>query len=224
MDGDYAGRVAREIDRVFVSSMALARDNGGRDLVDRYGGPEEVGWLVEFRTSLAWPDRLVTWPQFVAVTRYRGRVEIGGGGIVRSAKGFTASAHGAAFLVELYKLHSELFAGSPRLNELAGRVLDAAAATGREAFAAMAPPFEPAGMSAGGLLVNRLGTLRYHRADAHASAWRAAGLTAEEIQALPPGPARDAIEADTDRAAAVPYSVLSPEERTELLQGLEAQG
>ena len=47
---------------------------------------------------------------------------------------------------------------------------------------------------AAALLLNRLGTLRYHRADAHAAAWAEAGHTAASIQALGPGPARDAIE------------------------------
>ncbi|MBM0226818.1 MULTISPECIES: hypothetical protein [Micromonospora] len=44
--------------------------------------------------------------------------------------------------------------------------------------------------------VNRLGTLRYHRADAHAAAWRAAGHTAAGIPELPPGAERLAMLAD----------------------------
>ena len=69
-------------------------------------------------------------------------------------------------------------------------------------------------------LLNRLSTLRYHRADA--AAWQAAGLTAAEMVALPPGPAREAIEHDTDVRTAAPYRLLSPDERLELLADLAA--
>ena len=75
------------------------------------------------------------------------------------------------------------------------------------------PPYEPDGTPPGVLLLNRLGTLRYHRADAHAAAWTAAGHTAASIAELPAGPERLAIELETDRRAAGPYAVLSAEER-----------
>ena len=41
--------------------------------------------------------------------------------------------------------------------------------------------------------------LRYHRADAHAAAWQAAGLTSAAIRQMAAGPARDAIEVETNR-------------------------
>ncbi|MEE6258611.1 hypothetical protein [Plantactinospora sonchi] len=90
------------------------------------------------------------------------------------------------------------------------------------AFDAMAPPYEPDGTPPGLLLLNRLGTLRYHRADAHAAAWQAAGHTARSIVALAPGPERLAIELETDRRAAGPYAVLTPPERLQLLADLAA--
>jgi hypothetical protein len=220
----YAARVAVEIDRVFIAGMGIPRERGGRELVGRHGGREVVGWLVEFRTSLAWPGRVVTWPQVVAVTRYRGRVEIDSPALDRTAKGVSANERGHGFLRELYEHHSRVMAeawpDAAALLDVTGRLVDAAAATGRDAWHAMAPPFEPDGMSAGGLLLNRLGTLRYHRADAHTVAWKAAGLNAEEIQTLPSGPERDAIEADTNERAALPYAVLSGAERERLLAGL----
>ncbi|MFD2356943.1 hypothetical protein ACFSTC_58395 [Nonomuraea ferruginea] len=74
-----------------------------------------------------------------------------------------------------------------------------------DALAVMAPPYEPEGAPAGLLLFNRLAALRYARADAHAAAWQAAGLTAAEVVALEPGPLRERIEAGTNRRAAVPY-------------------
>ena len=133
---------------------------------------------------------------------------------------------GAAFLTELYQVHAEvteeLWAGhddrvSPRLvgsarptavvRPGAGR-RGAGAGAGRP-FAAMAPPYEPDGTPSGVLLLNRLGTLRYHRADAHAAAWAAAGHTASSIAALPRR-ARTARHRAGDRPrAAGPYAMLS---------------
>ena len=113
-------------------------------------------------------------------------------------------------------------ASVPRLAELVGRVLEHGRATGGPAFHAMTPPYEPDDASPAMLLVTRLGSLRHHRADAHRAAWRAAGLTAERIKALPDGPERQAIEAETDRRDEPAYDVLTPDERWELLAGLGA--
>lgn len=113
-------------------------------------------------------------------------------------------------------------AAVPRLAELVGRVLAHGLATGGPAFRAMTPPYEPADASPAMLLVTRLGSLRHHRADAHRAAWRAAGLTAADITALPDGPERAAIEAETDRRDEPAYAVLNEAERWELLAGLGA--
>jgi len=86
----------------------------------------------------------------------------------------------------------------------------------------MAPPYEPVGSAPGTRLLNRLGTLRYHRSDAHARAWSEAGLTAAGIAAMPPGPDRRSIEDRTDELAAPPYLALSPDERLVLLADLAA--
>jgi hypothetical protein len=72
------------------------------------------------------------------------------------------------------------------------------------------------------LLLNRLGALRYHRADAHAAAWTAAGHTALSIGELAAGPERLAIELETDRRAAGPYAALSADERLTVLADLAA--
>ncbi|MEV0002078.1 hypothetical protein AB0H28_07290 [Micromonospora sp. NPDC050980] len=110
----------------------------------------------------------------------------------------------------------------PRLVALVGRVLAHGRASGGPAFQAMSPPYEPDGASPALLLVTRLGSLRHHRADAHRAAWRAAGLTADGIRALPDGPERAAIEAETDRRDEPAYAVLTEAERWELLAGLAA--
>ncbi|HZN17433.1 MAG TPA: hypothetical protein VFB84_04470 [Micromonosporaceae bacterium] len=52
----------------------------------------------------------------------------------------------------------------------------------------------------------------------------AAGLTAAGIQAMAPGPAREAIEAETNVRAAAPYAALTATERRDLLDDLSALG
>ncbi|MFC7591284.1 hypothetical protein ACFQYP_51990 [Nonomuraea antimicrobica] len=99
---------------------------------------------------------------------------------------------------------------------LMGRMLDGAERLPGGALELLAPPYEPDGAGPGLLLFNRLATLRYHRADAHAAAWQAAGLSATEIVGLAGGPLRTGIEAETNRRAAAPYEVLSEPERETL--------
>jgi hypothetical protein len=109
-----------------------------------------------------------------------------------------------------------------RLLEPVGRLLEAGQRSGGSAFATTAPPYEPAGATARTRLLDRLGTLRYHRADAHAAAWAAAGHTARTIVELAPGPDREAIEAETNRLAGAPFAALTPDERLLLLADLAA--
>lgn len=139
-----------------------------------------------------------------------------------------ATAKALAFIDGLYAVHAatteRIWAGRDlqTLADLAGRVIGAAGADPGGAFAAMAPPYEPVGTPAGVLLFNRLAALRYHRADSHAAAWRAAGLTTAEIIALGPGPLRDRIERETNRRAAEPYGAITEHERALFHDGLLA--
>ncbi|MGW5667966.1 hypothetical protein [Micromonospora sp. NPDC003776] len=239
----FAGLVAPAVDRAFVAGMLAGRDGGGAELSSRYGGPAATGFLVEFRTRLAAPGGTVDGAGFAAVTRYRDPAacrravdkQVAYGMLQRVPDGgFCATERGLAFLGELYGVHAEvteeLWAGHDdrvaRLVTALGRVLAYAVLLteddGPGAFTAMAPPYEPAAAPPGLLLLNRLGTLRYHRADAHAAAWTAAGHTATSIVELPPGPERLAIEQETDRRAAGPYTVLTAEERLAVLADLAA--
>lgn len=243
----FAGLVAPAVDRAFVAGMLAGRDGGGAELSQRYGGPAATGLLVEFRTRLAAPGGTVSAAGFAAVTRYRDPAtcqraldkHVAHGMIHRRPDGtFSATDRGAAFLAEIYQVHAEvteeLWAGHDdrvvRLVEALGRLLAYALVLAEEegeegqgeAFGAMAPPYEPDGTPSGVLLLNRLGTLRYHRADAHAAAWTAAGHTASSMSALPDGPERLAIELETDRRAAGPYAVLAPDERLDMLADLAA--
>ena len=88
------------------------------------------------------------------------------------------------------------------LGNLGGRLVQVGLVTGRMAFAAMAPAYEPPYATAGLLLHSRFSVMRYHRQDAHAASWQAAGLESTTIRQLPASPERAAIEADTDRADA----------------------
>ncbi|MFC6019258.1 hypothetical protein ACFP2T_24000 [Plantactinospora solaniradicis] len=254
------------VDRVFRAAMTAARSRGGAELVQRYGGPAAVGFLVDFRTRLAAPTGTISGTGLAALIRYGDQAEcqraldkqVAHGMIHRQPDGgILATERGRAFLGELYELHAEvtreIWTGHServrRLVDTVGRLLGAAldapppaldlppvggtgptgggpADPGRPvevgAFGAMASPYEPDGTPAGVLLLNRLGTLRYHRADAHAAAWQAAGHTARTIVDLTSGPERLAIELETDRRAAGPYAVLTPPERLRLLADLAA--
>jgi hypothetical protein len=112
--------------------------------------------------------------------------------------------------------------GLDRLNDLVGRLLVAGRASGGPVFTELTLVYEPADASAAVRLSTRLTVLRYHRADAHRAAWQAAGLRAEEVQALPAGSVRAAIDAETNRLDAPIYAVLDADERLELLGGLGA--
>ncbi|PZF87230.1 hypothetical protein [Micromonospora deserti] len=241
----FAGLVAPAVDRAFVAGMFAGRD-GGAEVSQRYGGPAATGFLEEFRTRLAAPGGTVDPAGFAAVTRYRNPAEcrrgldkhVAYGMIHRGPAGeLSATDRGLAFLAEIWQVHAEvteeLWAGHDdrvvRLVEALGRVLVYALVLAEEegdgsgaAFAATAPPHEPDGSPPGVLLLNRLGTLRYHRADAHAAAWTAAGHTAASVTALPAGPERRAIELETDRRAGGPYVVLTAEERLAVLADLAA--
>jgi hypothetical protein len=236
----YAPLAARVIDRVFPEFMVAVRDNGGRDLAGRYGGPSAVGYLIEFRTKLSTPGAAVSPDQFAAVCRYRdldkcresllahadhGTVAIAGDG------SFGATERGHQFLAELFALHGEiarrLWAGHPaaRLNGLVERALGSVHRG--PSLSAMTPCHYPAGTPVEAVLANNLGTLRYHRADAHASAWQAEGLSAYEIAAMPLNQsdvdsARTRIEEETNRGAAAAWAVWTEAERLEVLAGLGA--
>jgi hypothetical protein len=193
--------------------------------------------FAQLRTALA--ARTVTAAGIAAVYRYRdpgevrsdldglraaGLIEAAGDGAIGATEaGRTVLAGmyqaGAEVTGQLWNQHDDALAD---LSDLAGRLVQAGLATGGDAYLTMAPPFEPADATAGVLLHHRLSVLRYHRADAHAAAWQAAGLTSEAMMQLPAGPVRAAIEAETNRRAGAPYAALSTGERVALLAGLAA--
>jgi hypothetical protein len=189
----------------------------------------------QLRTGLA--ARPVSAAGLAAVYRYRnadefrrnldalasaGIIELGNDGAIRATGTGRALLDlmyesGAEAAAELWSGHRETVAG---LTELAGRLVVAAADTGGDAYAAVAPPYEPPGASPELLLHHRLAVLRYHRADAHAAAWQAAGHTVDTIRGLADEPERERIEAETNRRAGRPYATLSAADRSRLVSGL----
>jgi 8-oxo-dGTP pyrophosphatase MutT (NUDIX family) len=238
-----AAAIGAAIEGAFVTAMrrlpriADAAGVDGASLVRGFGGPAAVGALIEFRTALGWPQRWITQPEALALARYgraeslieglAGSEEAGMLEIARSGA-FRATERGHEFLRALRAHQAQALAQwwadrpTAQAARLLGPVLAAADATGGPAWHATAPVYEPGGASDDLLLLDRIGTLRYHRADAHAAAWRAAGLTAEQMQALPATALRDDIERRTNELAAPPYAVLSVDERAELLAALRA--
>lgn len=218
--------------------MHAARDNGGHSLILSYGGRAAAG-LVDLRNPFA-AGRSLSRDEVADVYPYRdveaiwsglqGSVE--GGLLMQGGDGrISVTDRGGTFLNDLFALYSAVLAERweeahgervRRLVALLGSVLDAASATGGARWTVHAPPHEPPGSTPGTILLNRLSTLRYHRADAHVAAWQAAGLTAEEIVAMPTGPEREAIEDDTNVRAAPPFEALTPDERLTLLADLAA--
>jgi hypothetical protein len=227
-----AALAAPVVDHVFRQAMRAMRDRGGRDLTARYGGPGVAGWLIDLRTRLAAPDGRIDPLGLEAVYRYGDpagiEAAVQAGLLARDA--LRATDRGHAFLTELRSLHSRVLSehwSGPderidRLLDVFDRLLRAGLATAGRAFATMAPPYEPPGTPPAVRLLDALGTWRYHRADAHALAGRVAGYTPAAIVALPPGPERDAIEAETNRLNGRGYEILSPATRRELLADLGA--
>jgi hypothetical protein len=227
---------APEIDRLVIAIHLRSRERG-RAVARRYG-LDRAGPVLEFRTAiLAGPVARST---AEGVARYFApgqldeelRNQVGHGiFVVDETDGhLRLTERGRALAEDLYDLHAlvtvEAWSSHQpevrRLNDLTGRLLAAGRATAGPAFAGMSTPYERPRDPMELLLFNRLGAFRYHRADAHAAAWAAAGHTAESINALEPGPEREAIEADTNRRAAAPYEALAPAERLQLLTALAA--
>lgn len=232
----YAGQLRPVLDRVYVGARAASRERV-RAAYQRLG--LTPGFESSFYFGLL--ARPMTAEAFAAATTYSGgdmSEELAQGTAERDDAGtwrLTGLGRQAAQAVQqaLGEGAEEHWSRTtiatmpglavvPRLVELVGTLLAAGLATGGPAFRAMVPVYEPAGASPALCLITRLGALRHHRADAHRAAWAAAGLTVDQLQALPDGPRRWAIEAETDRLDEPIYAVLPAGERIELLAGLGA--
>ena len=230
-----AALVAPQIERLTFAVIHEAIQRAGPQVM-AYGVPlDAIDIVGQLRTGLA--ARPVSAAGLAAIYRYHDAAQIrrnlgalASAGIIEQASdgAIQATGTGRALLAVMYESDAEAAAGlwsAPRatvadLNELAGRLVVVAAVSGGDAYAAVAPPYEPPGASPELLLHHRLAVLRYHRADAHAAAWQAAGHTVDTIRGLADGPERERIEAETNRRAGLPYATLSAAERSRLLSGL----
>src|SRR5438034_6069910 len=209
----YAPLIAPVIQRLTLAVVNKAMARAAGTPVPHAAAPAAMRMLGQLRTALL--ARSVTAAGLAAVYRYRDpndvRRDVEGllaAGLIdkQDDDAIQPTGTGRAVLTEMYKVSAdvagELWAsqegGLAGLSDLAGRLVHAALATGGPAYTAMAPPYEPAGAAAALLLHTRLSVLRYHRADAHAAAWQAAGLTSVTMGQLPAGPSRHAIQAETN--------------------------
>jgi hypothetical protein len=230
-----AALVAPQIERLTFAVIHASIARAGPRVM-AYGAPVDAIDIVgQLRTGLA--TRPVSEAGLTAVYRYRDADQIrrnlgilASAGIIEQADdgAIRATDTGRAVIAVMYEADAEAAADLwsehretvADLNELAGRLVVAAADSGGDAYAAVAPPYEPPGASPELLLHHRLAVLRYHRADAHAAAWQAAGHTVDTIRGLANGPERERIEAETNRRAGQPYATLSAPERSRLVPGL----
>jgi hypothetical protein len=230
-----AALVAPQIERLTLAVIHASIARAGPRVM-RYGVPPDAIDIVgQLRTGLA--ARPVSAAGLAAFYRYRDPDQVrrsldtlASAGIIEQADdgAIRATGTGRALLAVMYESGAEAAAGLwsahretvADLNELAMRLVASAAASGGDAYAAVAPPYEPPGASPELLLHHRLAVLRYHRADAHAAAWQAAGHTVDTIRGLADGPERERIEAETNRRAGLPYATLSAAERSRLVSGL----
>jgi hypothetical protein len=227
--------VTPQIERLTFAVIRASVERAGPQVMAYGVAIDALDIVGQLRTGLA--GRPVSAAGLAAVYRYRdadefrrnlstlasaGITEQGNDGAIRATDtGRTLLAlmyaSGAEAAAGLWSGHQETVAD---LNELAGRLVVAAADSGGDAYAAVAPPYEPPDASPALLLHHRLAVLRYHRADAHAAAWRAAGHTVDTIRSLADGPERERIEAETNQRAGRPYATLSAAERSRLVSGL----
>jgi hypothetical protein len=234
---DYAALIRPALDRVYVSMRNAARP-WTRQVVEEHG--LRPGFIVSFYFGLL--ARPMPAAAFAAATTYSGAdmsEELEDGVATVDSEGTWALTEAGTRLA--LDIQRAIGAGAqehwdqrpiatmpgeqalPQLADLLGRLLEAGAASGGPAFAALAPVYLPAGAPPALIVSSRLGALRHHRADAHRAAWTAAGLTLPELRALPPDDAqRLAIEEQTNRLDAPIYQALSEDERWKLLAILAA--
>lgn len=233
----YAALIAPVLDRAAIG-VHLARPREAIVEIRERHGIERLGFLLEFRNPVL-AGVNIPLSGLHAVVRYPepGFVDeeldalVGGGLVTTDGDELVPTERAQAVVDDLVSVMdhvvNELWAWRSAsfgpLRELVRAAIEGARDTGGAAFAVQtSAPIALPGRSDAFQLWNHLWPLRYHRADAHAAAWAADGLTAAEIAAMEPGERRDRIEADTNRRAAPPWAALTADQRLDLLAGLGA--
>jgi 8-oxo-dGTP pyrophosphatase MutT (NUDIX family) len=219
----FAAVITPVIERLFFRVMLDSRPEA-RALIEKHGLTTPTP-LIDYRMIL--PDRPLTPFDRDIINRYAAPSGLhqsfvdyqSTGAVVVSEDGtVTATPAGKAFYAGLWAVHDAVAGKRLRHIALLDRVV--AAVSGGPAFSAVYPSYLPEGASAGLLTFTQLTALRYQRADAHAAAWAAHGLTASEMVALEDADLKQSIEDDTNRRAGLPYGALTPQERFDLLADL----
>ncbi len=232
----YAALIRPVVDRVYLSVRVAARP-ALREAYARFG----VGRGFESSFYFGLLARPLSAAAFAAATTYSGSdmtVEVEQGTAWRDEAGdWHLTERGRQVAAAVQRVLGETaerlwshrpiptmpgLAGLDRLNDLTAILLEAGRSSGGPAFLGLTPVFEPEDASAATRLTTRLGALRHHRGDAHRAAWRAEGLTVEQVEALEDGPVRERIEAETNRLDAPIYTALTDDQRWALLAGLGA--
>ncbi len=229
----FAALIAPAVDRVVIAVHLGAAERIAA-VKRRHGVAGPIGSLVELRLPFM-AGLPVARAAYDAIARYvpdRDReveVQVGHGRLcVTPAGELVATPAGRALVADLVAAFEAVIAERwayraatvPGLDALAARAVEAGRGSGGAAFALAADSPLPPAACAAFVLWTHLAALRYHRADAHAAAWAAAGLTVEEVVAAPWDERRRRIEDDTDRRAAPVWASLDPDERLALLAGL----
>lgn len=230
----FARDVAPHIDRLAIAVHQHARP-AGRALISSYGLPN-AGVLIDVRALLL--DGPITLEELATIERYAARDRLHAtldehvcqGMLQHTDSGrYALTGRGQALLSQLTTMQGQTItslwsAHASQLPTLVGattRAIDAAGALPNQrypAFYLMRNAPDPPQPSPAHLLLTRLTTLRYLRADAHAAAWAAHGRLAPHAEPAE----RASIEAETNDGAAPPWAALTPAERTALLDGLIA--
>lgn len=233
-----AAAVAPVIDRLRIAIAHRARNSSATaELVQRYRVPlDHLGKLAMLRHLV--PERAVPIENVLRVFIYDDERSVSQGIDRLATEGFvdvrdgllrTTSA-GNDFLRGLYGVLEaavdDMWSSHASTVAVAGPLVAkaalAATATGGAAFNVLMPQYVRPGASAGIVLAEQLTALRFHRFDAHISAWRAAGLSRNDVQELRESSERDAIEVDTNRRAAPPFAALERWERFDIVAALGA--
>jgi hypothetical protein len=233
---EFAAEISPHLDRLRLGVMRSAVEAGMRSGLLPESGMSAPTFQVFAMLRNAYPDRVVPLTSYQAVYVYQeptafatAREEMLAKGVVDAVDAdcvvLTDSGRSLIEHVRAFNAGAaEAMWGTgalevlPLADRCAAAAIDSRVADG--ALGLVAPLYDEPGNSDAARLSERMTVLRYHRFDAHVSAWRAAGLTATSVRDLTDGELREQIEARTNELAAEAYAVLSDAERDSLLLGL----
>lgn len=233
---EFAAEIGPQLDRLRLGVMRASVEAIMKSGLLAGSGQHLETFTVFAMLRNAYPDRVVPVRNFQAAYVYQDPVKfetalfrMTGEELVEVGENESValSAHGRRLMSQVRDVGAQAAEGlwggrTLPVLQLADRCLVSAEATANAdgAFRLVAPPHDEPNDCDATRLAERLTGLRWHRFDAHVAAWTAAGLTAESVADLSPGPERDEIEAQTNERAAQPYATLTSQERSALLDGL----